>query len=376
MRIFLSYGFRPHTTAVYYETALREGHEVIYFGPPFGKRPGYLSNENVYNLTHEIGMPDLFLFIEPGINFFPYGMEKLNCPTASFLIDVHCDLWVRERYAPFFDYIFVAQKDYIEHFRNLGYKQVYWLPLACDPEIHGERKTLRIYDIGFVGHCFDDKHPRSHRLKKLSEIYRMNDYRRFYSKEEITTIYSQSKIVINSPANGDVNMRVFEAMASGALLITEAIGNGQKDLFKDRVHLVEYRKEEELFEKVDYYLNHDDERERIARAGQELVLSKHTYRHRCDFILETVFGNSKPLLEAKVRTMKTRDIHIAYAKVYSMLRLVDPVLEEIKQAYNSKSISFRLLIELMKSFLRAVNIIMPFTPSARKNMKKDKSKIN
>jgi hypothetical protein len=181
--------------------------------------------------------------------------------------------------------------------------------------------------------------------------------------------------VINSPANGDVNMRVFEAMASGALLVTEAIENGQKDLFKDGVHLVQYRTEEELFEKVDYYLKHDDEREQIAKEGQKLVLSKHTYKNRCDFILQTLFGNSKPLLEAKARSMEPKDLHVAYAKVYSMLRLIDPILEEIKQAYNTKSLSFSLLVELIKSFLRAINIMVPFTPSAiriRKNMKKDK----
>jgi hypothetical protein len=224
-----------------------------------------------------------------------------------------------------------------------------------------------------VGQYFGEDHPRGKRLQKLSQMYKMNDYKRWYPKEEITTIYSESKIVINSPANGDLNMRVFEAMASGALLVTEAIGNGQKDLFKNGVHLVEYRTEKELFEKVDYYLTHDYERERIARAGQELVLSKHTYKHRVDFILDTIFGDSSPVLNAKIRKMPEKDIRLAYAKVYSMLRLVDPVLEEIKQAYNTKSFSFRLLVELIKSFLRAVNTIMPFTPSARKikrNLKK------
>ncbi len=366
MKIFLSYGFRPYTTAIYFENALKKEHAVTYIGPSYGDRPGFLSNEDVSELVKHFGKIDLFFFIEPGINFFPRGMERLNCPTACYLIDVHSSLWVRERYAPFFDYIFICHKDYMNHFKDLGYNQVHWLPVGCDPEIHGERMSSRIYDIGFVGNTFNEEHPRSRRLKKLSKLYKMNDYKQWYPKEEITSVYSQSKIVVNSPANGDITMRVFEAMASGALLVTEAIGNGQRDLFKDGVHLVDYRTEEELFDKVDYYLKHDDEREQIAKVGQELVLSKHTYKHRCDFVLETIFGNSKPILTARARTMKPKDVHLAYARVYSMLRLVGPVLEEIRQAYNTKSFSFRLLVELVKSFLRAVNKIVPLTAVTRK----------
>ncbi len=372
MKIFLSYSFFPHTTAVYFENALKKEHAVTYIGPPYGGRTGYLPNEDVSELVKHFGNIDLFFFLEPGINFFPRGMERLSCPTVCYLIDVHCSLWVREQYAPFFDYIFVAQKDYVEHFKDLGYNHVYWLPLACDPEIHGERMSPRIYEIGFVGQLLNEKHPRGRRLKKLSETYKMNDYKRWYQKEEITKVYSQSRIVVNSPANREINMRVFEAMASGALLVTESIGNGQRELFKDGVHLVEYCTEEELFDKVDYYLKNDDEREQIAKAGQELVLNQHTYKHRCDFVLETIFGNSKPSLDARARTMKPRNVHIAYARVYSMLRLVDPVLEEIKQAYNTKSFSLSLLKELVKSFLGAVNVIVPLTLSARKAKKNNK----
>lgn len=366
MNIFLSYGFRPFTTAVYFERALANKHKVTYIGPPYGMRPGYLPNEDVYELTKELGDIDFFLFIEPGINFFPRGLERLRCPTACYLVDVHSSLWVRQRYAPFFDYIFVAQKDYVQHFKNMGYKQVYWLPLACDPDLHGEKMSSRIYDIGFVGQLFNGTHPRNRRLNRLSELYKMNDFSKWYQKEEVTAVYSQSKIVVNIPYSGDLNMRVFEAMASGSLLVTEAIGNGQKELFKDGIHLVEYHTDEELFDKVDYYLKHDDERERIAITGQETVLKKHTYKDRCDFVIRNIFGNSRPLFEAMTRTMKPKNVHIAYAKVYSMLRLIDPVLEEIRQAHNDKAVSSILFVELIKSFMKAVNIIIPFTPSARR----------
>jgi spore maturation protein CgeB len=45
-------------------------------------------------------------------------------------------------------------------------------------------------------------------------------------------------------------------------------------------HLVTYRDPDHLCEQVAYYLAHDDERERIAAAGQAHVHAHHTYDQR------------------------------------------------------------------------------------------------
>lgn len=366
MRIYLSYGYRPHSTPVYFEKAFRREHDICYIGPSFRERTGYQPNEDVCALTQVLGAPDLFLFIEPGINFFPRGLESLSCPTACYLIDVHSDLAVRERYAPFFDYIFLAQKDYVEHFKRLGYPNVYWLPLGCDPNIHGEIISDRVYDIGFVGNTMGPNHPRGKLLRKISERYRTNDMERFYSKEEITTIYSRSKIVVNIPVKGDLNMRVFEAMAGGALLLTEAIGNGQGDFFTDGINIAEYRDERELFEKIDYFLQHEDGRQRIAKAGQEQVLSTHTYQVRSTMVLDAIFNNTQVVLSARVRTMTAATRHLHYARVFTMLNQVDPVITEIREATASHATTPALWLELAKCLLRAINAFIPLTSNAHR----------
>ena len=49
-------------------------------------------------------------------------------------------------------------------------------------------------------------------------------------------IYSASRIVFNRSIKDDVNMRVFEALASGSLLLTNDLAaNGQAELFRDGV---------------------------------------------------------------------------------------------------------------------------------------------
>ena len=45
-------------------------------------------------------------------------------------------------------------------------------------------------------------------------------------------------------------------------------------------HFVLYRRPSELFELIDFFLSHDDERRRIAEAGYRQTLAHHTYLHR------------------------------------------------------------------------------------------------
>jgi spore maturation protein CgeB len=89
-----------------------------------------------------------------------------------------------------------------------------------------------------------------------------------------------SKITINhqigmaeSYAN---NCRLFEATGVGTLLVTDWKKN-LHEMFEPGKEVVSYRIPEECVEKIQYYLKHEDEREEIARAGQQRTLRDHTY---------------------------------------------------------------------------------------------------
>ncbi len=82
-------------------------------------------------------------------------------------------------------------------------------------------------------------------------------------------------------------MRIFEALSTGSFLLTNWIPT-LGDLFEDGKHLVTYKTLEEMVEKAKYYLEHEDEREAIAKAGYEEFVSKHTYKHRIEKILEII----------------------------------------------------------------------------------------
>ena len=97
-------------------------------------------------------------------------------------------------------------------------------------------------------------------------------------EEEKVIIENQYKILVNVSLNNDINFRVFETMATGALLITDRIiDNGIEDLFTENIHYVGYSTKEELVEKVQYYLKNEEERLKIAKAGEEAV---QEYKHK------------------------------------------------------------------------------------------------
>ena len=51
-----------------------------------------------------------------------------------------------------------------------------------------------------------------------------------------------------------------------------------------------FKSPEELFDKVEYYLRHEEERERIAKAGYHKVTACYTYEKKLQKLLEWVEG--------------------------------------------------------------------------------------
>ena len=220
------------------------------------------------------------------------------------------------------------------------------LPYGWDPRCHRDFQLERIYDVGFVG--FTHQGVQSERaviLAGLAKRYRMNDYKKPAFDEEVGRIYSQSKIVVNFPNRGGFNMRVFETMASGALLITEDVGNGQDEFFEDRKHFVLYRDKAEIPGLIDYYLAHEDERLAISREGQREVLAKHTYRHRMETMLK-VLSEVGP---ERNRTRDRNEIIKVYGMNFGRYRMLEHLIREIVKGKGSLKTRCILLARLFKS---------------------------
>jgi len=92
------------------------------------------------------------------------------------------------------------------------------------------------------------------------------------SHEARTRLYYRTKIGFNmhlSQVPGETgNMRMYEAPAHGMMLLCDKAGlNAQEQIFEPGKEAVFYDSIEDAMEKIEYYVQHHEERERIARAG-------------------------------------------------------------------------------------------------------------
>jgi len=100
---------------------------------------------------------------------------------------------------------------------------------------------------------------------------------------EMYRVLARSRIALNRHI--DVaedyanNMRLYEATGVGALVLTDEKRN-LADLFAPGAEVVAYASANDLVEKATYYLSHDEERVRIAAAGQQRTLRDHTWARR------------------------------------------------------------------------------------------------
>lgn len=268
--VIFDHKVRPDTTGVYCRRALGRLVEMEHF------LPSELSRipRNRF---------DLYLNIDDGLR---YRLPKDLRPAAWWAIDTHLDLpWYLTK-APDFDFVFTAQRDGALKLRDSGIESASWLPLACDPEVHRKHDVAKQFDVCFVGNLFPGS--RTDLLEDIRKHF-PNTFvgQRFF--EEMAETYSASRIVFNRSIENDVNMRVFEALACGSLLLTNELReNGQEELFRDGIHLATYRDVEELLDKAAYYLKHEDFRERTAATGTEEALARHTYQHRMEQLLQEV----------------------------------------------------------------------------------------
>jgi len=225
---------------------------------------------------------DLYLRVDNGDG---YGVRlPAHCrPAVFYAIDTHLPHSWRKirRMAPQFDALFCCHADAVSRLPRAE-----WLPVACDPQIHGVAAGQAQWDIGFVG--TEGGIPRKFYLQALRERYPKSCLGGF-DYTEMAGIYGRSRIGFNYSIADDVNMRMFEVMAGGALLVTNALDSDdlQQLGFEDRTHLVLYRSPQELFGVIEEFLADEPARRRLAAAGQRLTLERHTYVHRMRQLLSS-----------------------------------------------------------------------------------------
>jgi len=295
MRILVFAAYNEFTTAAHIIQALRKtGHHVLVCSTQPGTEVDCLCGDSVRArpiLERMQFAPEVLLCIEASADLVPRDVAELGIPTIWYGMDAHLHLSKHAALARIFDVAFLSHKYCVEELRGRGLANVEWLPVAanlslCEPGSHEKR-----FQVAFVGTLDPRLHPER---VALLETIRRNFSPVFIGQaflEDMAKIYQSARIVFNKSIRGDMNMRVFEALASGSLLVTDRLDDpGFNELFRDGEHLITYQNEREMVEKTRYYLEHPAEAEKISANGYRLVRERHTYEHRAKAIVQAAQG--------------------------------------------------------------------------------------
>lgn len=170
-----------------------------------------------------------------------------------------------------------------------------------EPEaVKGNYRQEYAYDVVFVGtNVHKDAFGWSHR-GRLIDFLKKNYGTRFkwlggkgqeIRNAELNDLYASAKVVVGDSVNSRNywSNRIYETLGRGGFLIFPEV-EGIETEFTPYEHFVPYTYSDfdGLKEKIDYYINHDEERNKIRDAGFEFCKKHHTYTHRCKELLELV----------------------------------------------------------------------------------------
>jgi len=285
-------------------------------------------NRNFVNISHH-NRPDVIIVI---------GGDRITRRALKQLIkdEISTVLWTTDpprkfqpiiNSAPFYSHIVCLGTEAVDLLHNAGIKDAHWLPMACDSDYHQplelsiEDQDRYSYDIAFVGSYYQR---RAELLEGLSSFNlgiwgpgweqlpvhsplralvkgahtKPGTWRKIYSASKITLSIHYQDPEHRFPVY-QASPRVFEALACGAFIITDS----QRDvmsLFKDREHLVAFSDKDDLQEKVAHFLEHPQERVRIAGNGRREVLENHTYIHRLEKLLSLINAGPRSLPQSAI----------------------------------------------------------------------------
>ena len=255
------------------------GHEVL----TCGMRPHveYVIEQPIIHIDELLQrladrfIPDCIVWLDHSGPIGILGFEDCQIPCVLYSVDTHHHHARHAAMAGCFDHIFIAQKDYIHHFNEHG-TPTSWLPLWASERI--EPSNEKKYGVTFVGTLDRTLNPaRVEFFEKMKELIPIE-----VIQGHFPSIFPHAEIVLNQTVKGDLNFRVFEAMMSGAMVLTERTGNGLLELFEDGRHLITYeaRNPHDAAQRAQSLLDDPARMRTIAAHGRAEVLARHTEHHR------------------------------------------------------------------------------------------------
>ncbi len=212
-----------------------------------------------------------------------------------------------ERSIKYYDIIFTITGYSKEFYYKLGARDVFYVDRSFDKNLiypKNEQVPYK-YNVIFIGTYEKERYEY---LKYLAENnikitvfgngwdsikstpFLQIMYKPIHEEDFVKAMHA-SKIILNflRKMNDDVTTgRTFEIPASGSFMLAARTGE-QQQLFEEGKEAKFFGSKEELLEKVNYYMEHTEERETIANAGRKRCLTGgYSHHDRLKYMLSKI----------------------------------------------------------------------------------------
>jgi len=205
--------------------------------------------------------------------------------------------------------LYHKDKDLIQKHRDMGIRHIGFWWVGTDPDIFYPRGSDKLYEVVFMANNSDFLEGHRQRRELIGAIIKKGidlhlygngwEYllgvpsvhlHPFVNNGEFAEACSAAKITLGFNAVNNVYMyaswrRPLNLMACGAFHLTRYFP-GLEEVFGNGKHLVWFNSIPEAVELIEYYSANDEERERIAKAGRQEVLARHTWDDRIAEIMQ------------------------------------------------------------------------------------------
>lgn len=250
--------------------------------------------------------PDVLLNMEIS-SFNPDFLREMK-RHFSLLVGLHAAPLPQGIDFSVYDLMLSSLPNLVDYFRELGIPSEL-LRLGFETSILEKiNKMEESIPVSFVGHISSSHSSRTQWLEDVcrrvpvevwcngvEDLPENSPIRKAYRGSawglEMYRILINSRITLNHHINMAEsyanNMRLFEATGVGTMLLTDWKQN-LNDMFELGKEVAAYHSSEECAKMISYFLEHENEREEIARAGQKRTLQDHTYFQRAQEMVDVI----------------------------------------------------------------------------------------
>lgn len=226
----------------------------------------------------------------------PYNISGLKVPSVLILGDTQhmrqplntmITYVTRERYTYYFS---DHKRHHLHFFRDAGLANAHWLPGVFVTRYKPVRAETSKYLLSFVG-GMGKAHPCRRDLVEAIRGFPSDQcYIGQAPQEQTLDIFAESEIVINQSLNGDLNLRTFEVLAGGSVLLSDRLAkqSGLYEILEDGEEFVTYDDLADLQDKIKWLDGNRDYCRRVAKKGRRRFDHEHSQERKVAKIIAAV----------------------------------------------------------------------------------------